>query len=303
MEEFALKGYERALRQGILHVHSTNACYDACAHCYISAISPKSSCAKFIDADNLIHFTKLLSQNRLKKDKLFVTLSGGDFLLHPKAVTILDTLSKYSLVDVMSSGFPLSKRNTTNRKELLEALVRNNITCVVASPDEYYHSLTWDDVDSVAEYIKKQGYNPKRLGYSSKKQRKRKKLLSTIILASTIVGGVTLLSDHFSSKKNLPPKSMPLGRAKNLDSSYLNAGRRDCTPFRNLEGIAINYAGDLQYCFHATDDGFMNIRELAGINDKEDAIKLILARLSEDISAKDMITYGRCYFSKKIRKK
>ena len=43
--------------------------------------------------------------------------------------------------------------------------------------------------------------------------------------------------------------------------------------------------------------------ELKDTIDKKDAIKLIIDRLSKDITFQDMITYDRCYFSKKIRKK
>jgi len=306
-----LRGYEDALRDGSLHVYATNSCYDRCAHCYMSAVSENSSNAKYIDTYNLLHFVDLLRQDKPKG--ISITLTGGDPLLHPEAVKILDELSSHSRLEVMTSGFALSSRNTTNRKELLESMAKSKARFLVASPEEPYHSITWDDISDIRKYIKEQGFNPNKLDYASKGGN----IAQKVLLTSTIIGGVVMASnylvDKYSNNKNNTgnpnnkkvnmPLAIPIGRAEKLPQELQKPGTSTCTSLESPGAIYVNYDGKLQYCIYSCHDGFMNIDELKDTIDKKDAIKLIIDRLSKDITFQDMITYDRCYFSKKIRKK
>lgn len=162
----ALQGYERALREGSLHMYLVNSCYDRCAHCYMSAVPEHSPKARCIDAGNLLHFIDLLRQD--KPRGLSTGFSGGDPLLHPDIIRIVDEVSEHSRLEVLTSGFALSSRNTTNRRKLLEALVRSDASFLVASPEEPYHSITWEDISDIRQYIQEQGFDPDRLGYPSR---------------------------------------------------------------------------------------------------------------------------------------
>ncbi|MBT5021572.1 hypothetical protein HON01_02025 [Candidatus Woesearchaeota archaeon] len=192
--------------------------------------------------------------------------------------------------------------NKTNRKELLEALVRAEPRFIVASPDEKYHSINWEDVSEIRQYIKEQGFNPNKFGYSSKS----KNILGKVLLASTIIGGAGMLVGYLIEKcsdDNGMPQAIPVGRAKNLPEEQQKIGVNTCTVFKHPGEIYVGYDGQLQYCMYACHGGFMNISELADVDKKEDAIQLILNRLSQDVSFQDIVEYDRCYFSKKVRKK
>ncbi|MBU0667177.1 MAG: radical SAM protein [Nanoarchaeota archaeon] len=295
----ALKTYETTLKNGNIHIYLVNSCYDRCAHCYINAVPETSPKTKSIDTEDLLHFIDLMQQD--KSVGLNIGLSGGDPLLHPEITTILDSISNHSQIEVLTSGFALSKRNKNNRQELLEALVKNNVNCIVASPDEPYHSITWDDVADIRKYIKKQGFNPNRLGYPSKK----KQTMQKVLLGTTIIGGVMLAIDYLQKKicGENKPTIIPLGRGKTLPIEQQKTGQKDCKMIERADQIYVNYNGELQYCMYSCHDGFMNISELKEIGTKDETIKYVLNRLSYDKTFQDMNKYNRCYFSKKIRKK
>jgi hypothetical protein len=180
--------------------------------------------------------------------------------------------------------------------------VRSKASCTVASPKEPYHSITWGDVSNIRKYIKEQGYNPDRLGYSSEAG----EIAQKILLASTIIGGAVMTINYLAEKcsnTNGMPQIIPIGRGANLPKGQQKIGTRNCTTFGYPGQIHVSYQGELQYCIYTCHDGFMNINELSGIDKKEDAVKLIIERLSKDITFRDMAKYERCYFSKKIRKK
>jgi len=298
--ETALKGYEGALREGNMHIYPVNSCYDRCAHCYMSAVPEHSSKAKYIDKGNLLHFVDLLREDRPKG--IHIGLSGGDPLLYPDIVEMLDVLSEHSRLEVLTSGFALSSRNTKNRKKLLEALGRSNASFLVASPEEPYHSITWDDISEIRQYVKEQGFNPNKLGYPSRAGN----IANKVLLASTIIGGAVMTIGYLLEKcsdNNGMPQAIPIGRAKKLPEEQQKFGTRDCTIFEKPGEIYVNYDGNLQYCIYTCHDGFMNIGELAEIDEKEEAIQLVLKRLAQNVTFQDMIEHERCYFSKKIRKK
>ena len=94
-----------------------------------------------------------------------------------------------------------------------------------------------------------------------------------------------------------------MGRAKNLPKEQQRTGTRNCTTFDKPRELFVNYDGKLQYCMYTYHDGFMNIGELVNIDEKEEAIHLIIKRLSQDVTFQDMVEHERCYFSNKIRKK
>lgn len=297
--EKALIGYETALRRGNLHVYAVNSCYDRCPHCYIDAVTENSPKSRFIDAGNLFHFVDLLKQD--KPTGLQIGLSGGDPLLHPEIIKILDTLSHHSKLEILTSGYALSSRNNYNRKELLESLVRNKLSLIVASPEEPYHSINWKDISEIRHYIKEQGFSPNQLGYPSRTGN----IVQKILVASTIIGGVAMAISYLLERisNNKMPQVIPIGRAAKLPKEQQQIGTRNCTTFEDTNEIFVNYNGNLQYCMYACHDGFMNIEELIYVKNKKDAIKLIITRLSQDDTFKDMAQHQRCYFSKKIRKK
>ena len=297
--ETALKGYEIALKEGNMHIYPVNSCYDGCAHCYMSAVPENSPKAKYIDTDNLLHFIDLLRQDKSKG--LHIGLSGGDPLLHPDIIKILDNLSEHSRLELLTSGFALSSRNTNNRNELLEALTRSNASFLVASPEEPYHSITWDDISEIRQYVKDQGFNPNRLGYPSRAGN----ITNKVLLASTVIGGAIMAVGYLLERcldNNGMPLAIPIGRASKLPQEQQKIGTRECTTFEQPGEIYVNYEGNLQYCMYTCHDGFMNIEELADINEKEEAIQLTLKKLAQDVTFQDMVEHERCYFSKKIRK-
>jgi len=269
------------LLTGNIHFYLTNGCYDTCNHCYMSAV-PISK-AKYIDTEDMLNFAELIGRD--------IGLSGGEPLIHPDILEILENIER---PEILTSGFALSKRNP-KRKELLEALVKSKARMKVASPDEPFHSLTWDDVDEIRDFIKSQGYNPRKLGYSSKKEETFRKVL----LASTVVGGAAMLVGYFLNKlSDGEPKAIPIGRGKFLPESQKSPGVSHCETFVNPKEIYISYEGKIQYCVYTVNDGFMNISEVKGPK----AIDNILDRLENDVTYQDMMEHKRCYFSKKIRK-
>jgi len=298
--EKAIEQYKKSLKQGDVHAYLVNSCYDRCGHCYMSALPEHSAKAKQINPDDLFHFIDLLRQD--KPEGLHIGLSGGDPLLHPDIVRILDTLSTHSMLEVLTSGFALSPRNTKNRAELLKAMARSNARFLVASPDEPYHSITWNDIEGIREYIHEHNYSPRKLGYPSRNA----DIANKVLLACTIVGGAMMAVDYFSRKyspgKGIP-QAIPIGRAKSLPDAQKQSGAIACDVFEKPGTINISYNGGMQYCMYTCHDGFMNIGELRGITDKDEAIEFITRRLSQDHTFQDMVEHERCYFSNKIRKK
>ncbi|MBI5065478.1 radical SAM protein [Candidatus Woesearchaeota archaeon] len=296
--ETALAKYEKMLMEGNLHIYLTNSCYDRCAHCYMNAVPEKSHRARHINPDDLIHFANLLRQD--KPRGLNIALSGGDPLLHPDIVPILDSLSEHSSLEILTSGFALSNRNA-NRKELLLALARCNGAFAVASPEEPYHSITWETISDIRKYIKEQGFSPRKFGYPSRTiDLAQKALLALNPIGLAVMGAGCLLNKLSANEK---PKAMPIGRGQNLPKEQQLSGTSNCELFENINTIYVGYGGQLQYCIYTCHDGFMNISELRDVSTKEEAIKLILQRLREDLTFQDITQHGRCYFSKKIRKK
>jgi hypothetical protein len=292
-----LRKYEDVLRDGqTLQFYLANACYDRCAHCYMNTVPETSSKARFVDKEDMFHFVDLMRQG----ERINLSISGGDPLLHPDIVDILDHFSGVASMDILTSGFALSDRNTSNRKELLEALVRNGTSCTVASPDEQYHSITWKDYNDIKKYIKEQGFNPGKLGYASRSG----EIIQKVLLALNPIGLAVMTAAFLINKlggNELPPV-LPIGRAKNLPKEQ----PRDTTSNRSskiFDPVTVSYKGDLQYGFYCCHDGFMNIRELRDVDDKEEAIKMILERLGKDRTFQDMVKHDKWYFSDKVRKK
>jgi len=295
--EKAIEGYRKTLQEGNLHVYATNSCYDRCAHCYVNAV-PENSCkAGYVNKDDLSHFANLLRQG---KEKINVGLSGGDPLLHPDVSEMLGYFSKDNL-EILTSGFALSKKNTKNRKELLESLAKSNASFLVASPDEPYHSITWDDYSEIRDYIKKKGFSPNKLGYTSENKEKFMKVLSYINPIGLAVKCAEILMNKVSGGEKMP-SIIPIGRGKKLPKEQQLLGKRECKAFEDPGSIYVNHKGDIQYCMYSCHDGFMNIKELRGVEDRDTAIEMIIDRLSQNNTFKDMSQHDRCYFSKKIRK-
>ncbi len=297
--EKALNAYKKIIQNGNVHLYTTNSCYDTCGHCYMSALPHHSKKSKHINTDDLIHFTKLLQEDKPKG--INVTLSGGDPLLHPKITTILDTLSEHSQLDILTSGFALSTKNTEKRKELLDSLIKSDARFFVASPDEPYHSITWKDISEIRSYIKEQGHDPNKLGYPSK----TKNIINSILFSATGIGAVALGLNYLLKKcssNDGMPLSIPIGRAKALPEDQLLPGTKKCNSLDNPSEMYLNYKGELQFCIYTCHDGFMNISELKEIDNKKEATEHIMKRLEESETFQDMVNYERCYFSKKIRK-
>mgnify|MGYP001560356685 CR=1 FL=1 len=294
--EKALKEYRKALNNGDMHAYLVNSCYDRCRHCYVGTVSENSSRAKHIDTDNFLHFVGLMKQDN--DNKINVALSGGDPLLHPEIVKILDYLSPISNLEILTSGFALSVRNTRNRREILEALDKSKASFMIASPNEPYHSITWQDVKEIKRYIEEQGFNPNKFGYPSRSS----DIVQKVLARTLPPGWIGYLIDKFS-KGNKMPRVIAIGRAKNLPEEQHLKGNRECDIFSNPNQIYLNYNGNLQYCLYTCHDGFMNINELRGINNKQEAIGIVLDRLSRDPTFQDIIKLDTCYFADEIRKK
>ncbi len=296
--ERALKNYEQRLRTGPLLVHATNACYDHCAHCYMNAVPQDSPNARYVNADDMLHFIGILRQDN---PEYTVGLSGGDALLHPEIVRILDSLSAHSQFEIKTSGFALTSRNTKNRKELFEAVARSKAWVHAAQPGEQYHSITRGDIQDIRQYAEEQGISTKNLGLPSRPN----SFIRTKLAAHKGVWWAAIAAFIYSRSLNeeLFYEINPVGRAKNLPQKDVAPGKRTCLDYERSREIEVNYDGKLQYCVYACHDGFMNIRELAGVEDKEEAVKLILQKLFDDPTFQDMAEYDRCYFSKKVRKK
>lgn len=299
--EKALQKYKNVLMKSTnFHVYLTNACYDNCAHCYMGAVPPKSRKAKYIDYGDLIHFVSLMEQGT---NGTFTTaLSGGEPLLHPEIVPIMDNLANYGNLEVLTSGFALSPKNP-NRAELLDALIRNKPCMEVAHPTEPYHSITWQDIDEIKEYVKQKGYKLTKLGYPSKS----KEIFQKVMLALHPIGFTAMLVSQILEKcsdKMSKPPALAIGRAKNLPEGQQRKVIKKCKMFgENNDPVTIGYMGNIQYGFYACHDGFMNIKELRGINNKKDAVDFIIEKLSQDITFQDMAKFNEWYFSDNIRKR
>ena len=226
----------------------------------------------------------------ISPDGVDSTLTGGEPLLHPEIADIIGHLAEKGAVSVLTSGFALSRRNP-NRVELLDRLKDLDASYEVASPDEHYHSITKDDVAEIKHFIRAQGLKPKKFGYGSTSVNWHKALfaLTGIGIPLLLIG---YLIDKYASG---PPQVFPVGRAQNLPEDQLMRERRYCSPFKG--GIIhISYKGDLQYCIYSCHDGFMNISELRGINDKEEAIGFVRDRLMQDERLKRMADEQVCLF-------
>lgn len=294
--EKALKEYRKVLNNGDMHAYLVNSCYDRCLHCYVSAVPENSSRARYIDTDNFLHFVGLMKQNN--DNKINVALSGGETLLHPEIVKILNYLSPISNLEILTSGFALSARNTKNRKEILEALDKSRASFMVASPNEPYHSITWQDVKEIKRYIQEQGFNPNKFGYPSRAADITQKTIMAFLPPNWILFLLNKIS-----KGNGMPEVLNIGRAKKLPDEQYAKNNRLSDTFKVPGQIYISYEGNLQYGMYTCHDGFMNISELRNINNKDEAIDLTLKRLSNDISFQDMVNFDKGYFSDQVRKK
>ena len=279
-----LNGYGRLLENAsTFHVYATNACYDVCGHCYMNAVKDGSPRSKHIDREDLTHFLNLMNQNL--DGTITVGLSGGDPLLHPDITGILGDISEIGNIEVLTSGYALSDKNP-NRLELLGALVKSSASFVVASPDDPYHSITWEKVQEIEEYIRGEGINPRNLGYPKRWSDPVAKFIDWV------------LRRWSEGPKEYPVLS--IGRAKKLPEELQKKETRKCKMF---DPVVLNYEDKLQYGFYACHDGFMNISELRDVENKKDAISLILKRASEDITLQDMIKFNEWYFSNNVRKR
>lgn len=283
-----IHAYRKLLKANNYHVYATNTCYDHCAHCYMSAVPIGSRNSKYIDMDDLLHFINLVRQGH--GSRINLGLSGGDPLLHPDIIRLVKSTVDFANLDFLTSGFAFSERNTTNRDELIECLSNRGIRIINASSGEPYHSITREDYEEIKKYIRKKGYHPSGLGIFPDPTRRIREILKSMRIRT------------HSPKVHYDP-AIPIGRAKNLPEEQRRPGFSCCDITMNLTDICIGYQGNLQYCMYSVHDGFMNIRELRAIHDKEQAINLILERLVQDQTFRDMVQYKRCYFSRKVRKR
>ena len=153
-------------------------------------------------------------------------------------------------------------------------------------------------LSDIKKYIKQQGYKPNRFGYPSRALDIAQKGVASL-LPPVWIGFIL----NKLSKGNNLPEVIAIGRGKSLPKEQQLKGNRDCKLADNFGPIYVNYDGKLQYCMYTCHDGFMNISELRDVHNKQDAITLILERLSQDVTFQDILKLGTCYFADEIRKK
>jgi len=224
-------------------------------------------------------------------DKINLTLSGGDPLLHPQLKEILQ-LSEFAHIDILTSGLAFTAKNP-RRKELARLIAQYRPKIKSAQPGEDFHSITEEDVKEASRFLQDNGYKPKIFGYQKESQ------IEKILMVANPMSWIPLSIAHLT-KKYSHPQAIPIGRAKILPEENLRSGVEQC--IEKNPWIYINYDGKIQYCLYSCHDGFMNIKELRAKRTKAEAAEYILKKLQQSITYKDMQDTGRCYFSRKIRK-
>src|SRR5438445_9570373 len=103
VERSRSRGNERAAqRPPILHLHPTRRCNLACRHCYSSS---GPSAAESLGADIM---GRVLADARSLGYKI-VAFSGGEPLLYPDLLRVLDTAKDQGLTALLASnGFPVT---------------------------------------------------------------------------------------------------------------------------------------------------------------------------------------------------
>lgn len=141
-EKIQISGKEGMFYPLELHISLTNACFHHCIHCYKSA----QHNGVYLDTDILNAFLDTMSGYTP-----YLTLSGGDPILHPSFINLLDEYGSKYHISVLTSGYRV---NETTIRSLKKATLGVTVS-IYSSEAEKHDSFVGVDgsYDSIKAFL------------------------------------------------------------------------------------------------------------------------------------------------------